>query len=660
MKLGVCYYPEHWPQERWAEDARLMRAAGLDYVRIGEFAWALMEPEEGRFAWDWLDRAVETLSGEGLKLVLCTPTAAPPAWLVRRYPQVLPVDAQGYTRQHGSRRHYCANSPEYHRHTRRIVTALAQRYANHPAVVAWQVDNEFDCHNTARCYCPRCAAAFREWLKRRYGSLEALNEAWGAIFWSQTYQDWEQIEPPVMTVADPNCSHVLDYWRFSSDSVVAYQQMQLDLLRSHTDRRICTNLMGDAPYVDYHHLARNLDFIAWDSYPTGYAEKMAEGLYLPGQPRPQEPAYDLGDPYVSGYYHDLTRGLNPHPYWVMEQQAGSINWGRLNPGVRPGAVRLWTWHALAGGAEAVMYFRWRACLYGQEQYHSGLLHHDATPDLGYREVLEMLPERARMAEIAAQPAPAPQVALLSDYDDLWALELQPHRQDYGYQRAQFGLYAALQRLGIPCDIVSPRADLGRYRLVLAPSLMVVDEEIASNLRAYVEGGGSLVLGVRSGFKTASNRVTDQTLPGLLRGLAGASVTEWHALPPGAGYDLAGAAGQTGPATFWAEQLNLEGAAAHWRYTSGPFDGAPAFSENRFGAGRCFYWGWYPTPEQAGEVLGWLARRLGIERLAELPQGVIAARRGRFLLLLNFTNQQQTARVQGREVVVPGRGVLTLV
>ncbi|HZU86641.1 MAG TPA: beta-galactosidase, partial [Anaerolineaceae bacterium] len=643
MKLGVCYYPEHWPQERWAEDARMMRAAGLDYVRVGEFAWGLMEPEEGRFDWAWLDQAIQTLVGEGLKIVLCTPTAAPPAWLSRGYPQTLPVDAQGRTRQFGSRRHYCANSPEYQQHTRRIVTAMGERYGAHPALVAWQIDNEFDCHNTARCYCPRCAAAFRVWLQRRYGTLAALNEAWGAAFWSQTYSDWEQIEIPSNPVADANCSQALDFIRFSSDSVVAYQQLQLDLLRKLTDRRICTNLMGDLPYINYYDLGKNLDFIAWDSYPTGFAEKMAPELYHPGQPRPAGLAFDLGDPYVTQFHHDLTRGLNPAPYWVMEQQAGGINWGKLNPGVRPGAVRLWTWQALASGTEAVMYFRWRACLYAQEQYHSGLLHHDASPDLGYREVLGMLPERVQMAEIAAEAMPAPQVALLSDYDDLWALQMQPHRQDYAYARAQFRLYGALQRLGIPCDIVSPRADLSRYALVLAPSLMVVDEGVSANLRAYVQGGGNLVLGVRSGFKTASNKVTDLPLPGLLRDIAGVTVTDWHALPPEVGYGVAGAA-PVGQATFWAERLiPTEGGRPagrpyeiipHFTYNSGPFDGATAFSEHAFGQGRCFYWGWYPTPEQAGMVLGWLAQRLGLERLAELPEGVIVQRRGKYTLLFN--------------------------
>lgn len=657
MKLGVCYYPEHWPPERWAEDARLMRAAGLDYVRIGEFAWGLLEPEEGRFDWAWLDRAIETLAGAGLKLVLCTPTAAPPAWLSRGYPQTLPVDAQGHTRQFGSRRHYCANSPQYREHTRRIVRALGERYGSHPQLVAWQIDNEFDCHNTARCYCPRCAAAFREWLQQRYGTLAALNTAWGAAFWSQAYSDWAQIEPPVMTVAGSNCSHLLDYWRFSSDSVVAYQQIQLDLLRRYTDRRICTNLMGDLPYVDYHRLARNLDFIALDSYPTGFAEQMAPDLYQPGEPRPQGLAFDLGDPYVTNFYHDLTRGLNPAPYWVMEQQAGSINWARLNPGVGEGAVRLWTWQALAGGAEAVMYFRWRACLYGQEQYHSGLLHHDASPDVGYRELLSMLAERAQMAEIAAGPLPAPRVALLSDYDGLWAAQMQPHRQDYACSRAQFRLYTALQRLGIPCDIVSPRADLSRYALVLAPSLLVVEESVAANLRAYVQGGGNLVLGVRSGFKTASNQVTDLPLPGLLREMAGVTVTDWHALPDGVEYALEPS--WVGPATFWAERLILSQAGAHFSYPSGPFKGAAAFSEQVFGQGRCYYWGWYPTPEQARAVLEWLAARLNIPRLAEVPEGVIAQQRGRYTLLFNFTDRPQTARVADRQVVVAGRGVLIL-
>ncbi len=569
FRLGVCYYPEHWPEERWATDARLMREAGLSIVRIGEFAWAQMEPAEGVFDWGWLDRAVETLASEGLQIVLGTPTPTPPAWLVRACPEILPVDAQGRVRRFGSRRHVCANSPAYRQHTERIVAALAQRYGTHPAVIGWQIDNEFGCHDTARCYCPRCTEAFRRWLKARYGTLDALNEAWGTAFWSQRYGDWAEIEPPILAVTEQNASQVLDYYRFSSDSWVDYEQFQANLLREHSPGKPIThNFMGNFPDLDCHDLARPLDFVTWDSYPTGYAEVMAQQLYLPDEPRPAL-AHDAGDPYVTGFCHDLTRGLKGKAFWVMEQQCGNVNWSHYNTGVRPGTVRLWTWHALASGADAVVYFRWRACRFAQEQMHSGLLHHDASPAIGLQDVLAMAGERALMDAVAAEPC-APEVAILSDYEDLWALQLQPHRRDFAYQRHQFCFYRALQRWGIPTDIISPRADLRRYKLVIAPTAFLVSDELVAALTAYVEGGGTLLLGVRSGFKTASNLVTGLPLPGLMRELVGVTVADWHALPPGVSYDV-NLGGEEVKAGTWAEALVPEsGVDALARYTSGPF------------------------------------------------------------------------------------------
>jgi beta-galactosidase len=663
MKLGVCYYPEHWPGARWATDARLMREAGLSLVRLAEFAWQQMEPAEGQFDWAWLDRAIDTLAAENLQIILCTPTAAPPAWLCRAQPDILPVDDQGRRRHFGSRHHYCSNSRSYRRHTSRIVIALAQRYGRHPAIVGWQIDNEFGCHGNARCYCDECAAAFRAWLQAKYRSLDALNQAWGTQFWSQGYSDWSEIGLPYLIVALPNPSQVLDYYRFSSDSVVAYQQLQIDLLRTHSpDKPITTNLIGDLTDLDYHALARPLNFVAWDSYPTGYREMGAESFYAPGASRPPL-AYDVGDPYVTGFCHDLTRGLKQSPFWIMEQQAGHVNWSRYNIGVRPGTVRLWTWHALAAGAEAVLYFRWRACQLAQEQYHSGLLHHDATPALGYRELLAMKADRPLMEQVALEPVKA-EVALLADYNDLWALQLQPHHRDFTYWRHLFVFHRALQRLGIPVDVVSPEADLSRYQFVIAPTAHLVSEKLAAVLAQFARSGGAVLLGVRSGFKTPSNLVIDLPLPGLLRPLVGATVTDWQTLPPDVGFDLeTSIPNLVGPASQWAEALTVEagqGGEALARYTAGPFAAQPALVENQLGAGRVFYLGWYPTEAQALALVAHLTGQARVARLAEnLPSGVIAARRGAYTLLLNFTEQTALVTVRGQSLSLPPRDVKVL-
>lgn len=661
MHFGVCYYPEHWPRERWPSDAALMREAGLTYVRIAEFAWQRLEPAEGDFRWDWLDAAVETLAAAGLRVILGTPTAAPPAWLTRAHPDILPVDAQGRVRDFGSRRHYCFNSPSYQQHTARIVTALAERYGQHPAIAGWQIDNEFGCNDTTRCYCPRCAAAFHRWLAARYGTLDALNAAWGNVFWSQTYDDWEQIALPNQTVAQPNPSHVLDAYRFASDAVVAYQQLQVDILRPRIapEQFLTHNLLGNDPTLDGVALARPLDFICWDSYPTGYREFQADSrdpgaLYAPDDAQTAW-AYDAGDPHITGFCHTLTRGFKQQPFWVMEQQVGQVNWSRYNTGVRAGIPRLWTWHAAAHGADTVVYFRWRACRYAQEQYHSGLLRHDGSFDIGYDDLLTLQGEHATLDALTAEP-PAAEVALLMAYDDLWALQIQPQHREYGYMRALFRFYRALQALGIPADIVPAEVDLSRYRLVIAPALHLVDAALVATLTAYVGGGGTLLLGPRSGFKDRHNIVTDQPLPGLLRPLVGATVSAWRALPPGVTYGLrADLSRLEGDAALWAEALAVSAPDAQIlaEYVGGPFDGYAALTTRAQGAGSTLYLGWYPSYAQAQTLLAYLARERSIERLAELPEGLVAARRSGITVLFNFTESPLTAIVQGKPITVPG-------
>ena len=645
MPLGVDYYPEHWPAARWVTDARLMRDAGLEIVRLAEFAWARLEPTEGEFDWDWLDRAVETLVAEGLQVVLCTPTAAPPAWLARNYPDILPVDKHGHRHSFGGRRHYCANSPAYREHTRRIVDALATRYSQHPDVIGWQIDNEFGGGKTARCYCHHCVRAFRSWLRRRYGHLDALNEAWGTVFWSQDYTDWSQIEAPGLSAEKPNPSHVLDYYRFSSDSWVDYQQIQIDHLRAKTSAAqfITTNLMGLFSDLDYYKLSAPLDFITWDNYPTGHAERWRALLYPPGpagDTGATSQAYDAGDPAITGLAHDLMRAMKDKPFWIMEQQPGHINWGDYNPAPYPGAVRLWTWEDIAHGADTVVFFRWRACPYAQEQYHSGLLRHDGAPAQGLRDVRAMRPEQAAMAAIQGTSVPA-EVALLHSYDDLWAIGLQPHNRDFGYLRHLFTYYRALQRAGVPTDVTPPTRDLSRYKLVIAPTLFLVDETLTQNLRRYVEGGGHLVLSVRSGFKTTSNRVVDTALPGLLVDLVGATVEEWHSLPPGVTYPLEMVKASERPFSvgLWAEALQPSSAEIVARFAAGPLGGRPAACLNRVGKGAVVYLGAWADDSLADALLAWRLPAAGVEPVATVPAGVKVMRRtgdGReFVFLLNF-------------------------
>jgi beta-galactosidase len=666
MKLGVCYYPEHWPQERWEVDARLMRQAGLSLVRMADFAWSGIELKEGQFRWDWLDRAVEVLASEGLQVILCTPTASPPPWLCRAYPDILPVDVHGRRRRFGSRRHYCPNNPNYHKQTERIVAAMATRYGSHTAVAGWQVDNEFGCHDTARCYCEACAASFRSWLKTRYGTIEALNDAWGTIFWGQTYGDWSEIDPPNLTVADPNPSHLLDYYRFSSNAFVTYQQLQISLLRAQISESqfITTNFMSQYTDLDYFDLASPTDFVSVSSYPTGHAESRSS-MYIPSSIQPVL-AYDVGDPYIYSLVYSMMRGFKlDQPFWIMEQQCGNVNWGLYNTGIRPGTVRLWTWHALASGAEAVLYFRWRAGLYAQEQLHSGLLHHDGTPAVGYADLEAMKTERLLMSEVSLAPYAA-EVAFLLDYDSLWAIRLQPHHQDFDYMRLLFVFYRALQRLGIMADVVSVDADLSVYKLVIAPTAFIDNERLTASLKSFAEAGGRVLVGVRSGFKTDSNRVTDRPLPGTLRELVGVTVSDWHSLPPGVSFDLnSSIPGLVGPAAIWAEALHPATTTSEpadtdllilAQYISGPFQSYAALSAHKVGAGHAYYLGWYPNDIQAERLLAYLTTQAGVSQIANLPDGLIAIQRGANLILLNFTDGPLMATTSGGTISVGPRDV----
>ena len=496
--LGVCYYPEHWPESTWAEDAARMKATGLTWVRIGEFAWTQLEPEPGRYDWAWLDRAIDGLGAAGLKVVLGTPSATPPKWLVDRMPDMLPVGRDGRVRGFGSRRHYDFSHEGYRDEAARMAAAMAERYGRHEAVRAWQIDNEYGCHDTARTGGPVALAGFRRWLARRYGSVEALNEAWWTRFWSMGYRSFDEVELPVGAVTEAAPGARLDYARFASEAVVAFHRRQVDEIRPRSPGRPIThNDMGFFGDVDAHALGRELDAITWDNYPLGMLEE---------SPLPDEVkrAYArTGHPDLVAFNHDVYRGaLAPEagapyrPFWVMEQQPGQVNWARTNPLPAPGAVRLWTHQAIAHGAEVVSYFRWRAAQGAQEHMHAGLLRHDRTPDQGLAEA------EAAARDLAAAGAGVSRrrghVALLFDYADLWAGQVQPHAAGWADWAPWVEPYLALRALGLDVDVLPFDRDLRGYRLVLAPSAMLVDDARVAALRRVPEQGGVLVLGPRSG------------------------------------------------------------------------------------------------------------------------------------------------------------------
>lgn len=616
FSLGVCYYPEHWPSDRWAVYARQMRELGLSFVRIGEFAWSRLEPEPGRFDWAWLDDAIETIAAERLEVVLCTPTATPPAWLVRAHPEMLPLDPNGEVRDFGARRHYDFASPVYRAECRRIVTELAQRYGEHPAVAGWQVDNEFGDHETGVSYGPASAVAFREWLATRYGTLGALNEAWGAVFWSQEYRDWAEIDPPNLTVTEPNPSHVLDYRRFASDMVAEFLELQVEILREHAPGRWIThNYMRLCPEFDHFRNARSLDFVSLDVYPTGAV------AFSPLSERDQLRWSRTGHPDLIAFNHDLHRGLkHGQAHWVMEGQAGHINWAPSNPLPADGAVALWTAQAYAHGASCVSSFRWRAATAAQEIMHSGLLRHDETFDRGAEELRGLALLGLDNDSITND------VVLLHDYDCLWIQTAQQHSAGADYWEQMMLFYTALRSLGVDVDVRHPDDDFSRYRVIVAPALQIVGADRARRFARCAEQS-QLVFGPRAAFRTPSGRVHEDGQPGPLRDVVGWRLLNFDGLAPGMlqhvdGHDV----------TTWAESYRLAGGTALAMYDDGPLAGQAAVVHH----GNAVTIGaWSPTL-----VRTHLRRVLSAAGIAcaDMPEGVRRSRRGPYEIWLNFNEE----------------------
>jgi len=636
--FGVDYYPEHWPEERWAEDARLMAEAGFNLVRLAEFAWSRLEPREGVFDFEWLDRAIAILAGHDIQVVLGTPTASPPPWLMDRSAELFLVREDGRRATFGNRREYCPNNPVYHDYTRRIVTQMAEHYAGCPSVVGWQIDNEFG----ARCFCPICRTAFQEWLRRRYGSLDELNTRWGAVFWSHEYTGWEQIPVPVETGGSPNPGLALDFYRFASDSYVDYQRMQVDILREKCpDHFVAHNFMGFGyDRIDYFDLARDLDLVAWDIYPRGFWDVRAEV-----------------EPSGAALSADTMRGLKHQNFWAMEQQAGPSGWETVGGTPRPGELRLWAYQSIAHGADAVVFFRWRTCRFGTEAYWHGLLDHHGIPGRRYEEIRRMGAEIKRIGEQIHGAAIKPEVAMALSYESRFAFQIQPGHPQFSYAEHFRHIYRALHGRNVPVDVVAPTDDLSSYSLVIAPALHVLSEADVGNLARFVEAGGVLVVTSRTGVKDEHNAVVNQRLPGLLAELCGVVVEEYDALPEGECNELEfvcpGLAGRDASASIWCDVLNSTGATVVARYAQSYYAGEPAIALNEVGAGRVVYVGTFGDAILWSTLVDWLIALAGVKPLLAAPEGVEVTERWqrdrRLLFVLNHTAEEQ-------EVVLDTAGV----
>lgn len=556
MKLGVCYYPEHWPKSRWQADVKAMAEIGIEYVRIGEFSWSRLEGVEGEYTWGWLDDALEVLANAGLKVILGTPTATPPKWLVDKHPSMLARDEAGQIRGFGSRRHYSFASLDYRQECRRIVTDMAKRYGAHDAIVAWQTDNEYGCHDTILSYADVDLAAFKVWLAEKYSNIDALNQAWGNVFWSMEYASFDEIELPNLTVTEANPAHRLDFHRCCSDQVVAYNKLQADILREYSPGRdLVHNYMGFFTAFDHHKVGQDLDVASWDTYPLGFLDQ--EAIY---QDEEKQTYLRTGHPDFGAFHHDLYRGCGKGRLWIMEQQPGPVNWAPHNPTPADGAVRLWTWEAFSHGAELVSYFRWRQAPFAQEQMHSGLLRPDASKAEAAFEAQQVSDEVNQLSqqlgldkdELEALPS-AGSVALMFDYDACWALDIQPQSQAYRYLFWCYRVYESLRELGLSIDIISPKSDLSAYKMLVLPAQVVIDDTLQQALDKFE---GVLLAGPRSGSKTSDYQIPDELAPGKLQTLMPLQVERVDALPEHTQPSVNGVWGE-GKLKHWREQINTE-------------------------------------------------------------------------------------------------------
>ena len=565
--LGVCYYPEHWPVDIWPRDAQRMRDLGLTYVRIGEFAWGRIEKSEGEFTWEWMDRAIETLGSAGLKVVLGTPTATPPKWLCVKYPEILPVDvSNGITRGFGSRRHYDFSSETYLVHAERITSAMAERYGTNRHIVGWQTDNELCCHDTTLSASPAARDKFRAWCEQRYGSIDALNTAWGNVFWSMEYDSFDQIELPFFTVCETNPAHRLAYRRFASDQVVRFHDVMISAIRRHAgpDQWVTHNIIPPATTgVDNAALTRQLDFVSYDNYPLGFSDQ----LMAKASAEDWQPFMRTGHPDLAALNFDQVRGLSKGAWWVMEQQPGPVNWAPHNPRPAPGMIRHWTLQAFAHGAACVAYFRWRQVPFAQEQMHAGLLRPDDVPAPAWAEVEQAAAEMALLGDLSSVPEKAP-VAIIVDPASAWVDDIERQGVGYRYPAVVFQYYSALRALGVDVDFVSAgETKLDGYRLILAPSLAMPD---ATAVNALDASSALILFGPRSGAKTLEFSISGGLPPGPLRKFVPIKVIAVETLRPDCNGTIA-YKGESHQSGRWRETIEVGTADIIATYE----DGAPA-------------------------------------------------------------------------------------
>lgn len=647
LLLGTDYYPDQTPESLWEQDATDMAAMGVTNVRMAEFAWALLEPQEGRFDFSWLQRSVKLLHAHGIAVILGTPSAAPPPWLTQKYPEVLMVNDHGLTLNPGGRRFTCPTNRTYRGLSTKVAAEMAHTFASIPGVIGWQIDNELTLGDNPRCYCRFCREGFQQWLKERYGSLSALNNIWGTVFWSQTYTDFSQIPIPLPSGAPANPGLALDYDRYQSYANVTFLEEQLTILRKLCPTHfVTTNNVGLVDTINLRDLCRKLDFFSADNYPGFFS------IYMNGPDSGTSLPAEMMAPMVS-FTLDAARGIKDgEPFLVMEEQVGKSGQPFFSPQPEPGQVRLWTFQAIAHGAMGVNYFRWDTADFGAEEYWHGLLRHDRSHGPSFDEVQRTIRELKSLGPDVLHAPYSAELALCVDPVSDWALTIQPSQPKLKYTSEVLPWYGAIAASHAGVDIVDATKDLSTYKILFAPVMYVVSSEQAEQIRRFVQSGGTFIAGFRLGVKDEHSRIVDTPLPGLLRDVMGVTLLDYQPIySDKQGVHFRGPlAGPDAECHIWADILDPGQADVLATYTVGAYSGKAAITSHSFGKGRAIYLGAHLESADLARVLLTLTAAAGVKGPLQAPPGVEITRRrstqGLITFVLNHTSNPQSVPIAG--------------
>ncbi len=606
MYLGVDYYPEHWPKEMVEEDIKGIKELGANIVRIGEFAWHLMEKEEGKFDFSFFDNVISKLKEENMKVMFGTPTATFPAWLAHKHPSILSEDENGNQRVFGGRRQYCFNSDIYREYSIKITTELVRHYKDEPAIIAWQIDNEFGHEGSDMCYCEQCHTKFQKFLKERYQTIDHLNETYGTIFWGQTYNDFNEIPIPKKTITTHNPSLQLDWARFRSYSVNSYAQEQTKLVQQLKGEHqlVTTNVSGGFfdKWFDHEENVELMDFVSYDNYPVwgGLAEPIT--------------------PATIAMNHDFNRGLLDKNYWIVEELMGAQGHNVIGYLPRPNQAKMWSYQAFAHGCTDMLYFRWRGMTKGAEQFCYGVVDHDNKYGRKYQEVQSFFKDISKYEDVIKSDINA-EVAVLYDYDNIWSWRFQTQSQEFNFTNELMRLYTPFYKFNTKMDVIPTTRDFSRYKVLVVPALQVIDEELGNRFKQFTQNGGTIIFSFRTGIKDKNNNIHfKKALPGFVAEIAGINISEIESLSSNQYVEVKGLgqyASNKGTCSVWRDIIAPITAETLYSYVD-PFHSEAAITKNSFGKGNVYYVGGGIDEEILTEIAKEVVTETGVSFIESEP------------------------------------------